>query len=61
MRLICRLGLHVFVRYKVEQITYPKLGPYDPRSDQKRTEFVKTKICAQCGVVKQYNDSVLYV
>jgi len=46
----CRFGLHRWVMCCLNRtITHPKLGPYDPRTDEQRTRQYEMDVCAQCG------------
>jgi hypothetical protein len=50
MSLLCKIGLHDYVAMNErELVTYPKRGPFDPRSDAERTFVEYMKVCSQCG------------
>ena len=49
MKLTCKLGLHDWMQTLPEEVTYPKRGPFDPRSDAGRTYKLNMKVCVHCG------------
>lgn len=45
----CKIGLHDWIPCGHEEVTYPKRGPFDPRSESGRTYNREMEICSQCG------------
>lgn len=50
----CRMGhwFHDWIFAGEVTITSPKRGPFDPRSDEERTETRQGYVCSQCGAKK---------
>ncbi len=47
----CR-WFHKWLYLGVVKIVAPKLGPYDPRPDDERTEERRKSVCVDCGAKK---------
>jgi hypothetical protein len=46
---------HDYIPCGKEEVTYPKRGPYDPRSEADRTFMQEMEICAKCGDKREYD------
>jgi hypothetical protein len=56
---LCKINWHkwIYRTLKMQEITFPKQGPHDPRSDKERTYSVDLDVCAKCGKRQVHNDS----
>lgn len=52
--LLCRIGFHRWLyNVAVKEITQPKCGPFDPRSDAARTRRRRIDVCSRCGMERK--------
>jgi hypothetical protein len=53
----CRWGLHGrWIGLGRKSVVHPPLGPFDPRNEADRTFSADFKICADCGLEREYDN-----